>query len=275
MTTSRSAGMPERDRVAGPGPDIPDRGGISPAITEPGAVAGPAPEDVAWGADGLVPAIVQDASDGTVLMLAWMDREALAATTATGLAHFHSRRRARLWMKGETSGNVLRVRKLALDCDRDAILVSADPAGPACHTGTRSCFDTGGSGGPPGGTDPADPAASSRPQGFGWLEELWTTIERRRAGGDPDRSYTARLLAGGVDACGRKVTEEATEVLLAARDDAEAERAGAVDEAARLRLRAALAGEIADLLYHVLVLAAERDLPPAEIIDVLRARHRP
>ena len=217
------------------------------------------PAAVAWGAGGLVPAVVQDASDGTVLMVAWMDAEALAATNATGLAHFHSRSRGRLWRKGETSGNILRVRELSLDCDADAILVAAEPAGPTCHTGSRSCFDT---------------TAGASPQGFGWLERLWSTIVERRSAADTEGSYTARLLAGGVDACGRKVTEEATEVLLAARDDAEVER-GRGDGARRSATRSALAGETADLLYHALVLCAERGLEPAEVLAVLRTRHRP
>jgi len=97
--------------------------------------------DVQFGSDGLAPAIVQDATDGRVLMLAWMDAEALAATLETGDVHFHSRSRDRLWRKGETSGNVLRLRSLATDCDADAILVTADAVGPTCHRGTRSCFD--------------------------------------------------------------------------------------------------------------------------------------
>ncbi len=237
----------------------------------------PDPGTVAWGPDGLVPAIVQDGRDGTVQMLAWMDREALDATIATGLVHFHSRSRGRLWQKGETSGNVLRVRDMALDCDRDAILVTADPAGPACHTGARSCFEPAGhtAEGEPSRDSAAVDAAGREDEGFVWLEELWSTIEERRAAADPGRSYTARLLAGGVDACARKVTEEATEVLLAARDDAEAERRGAAqDDETRAPLRVALAGEIADLVYHVLVLSAERDLRPGDVIEVLRARHR-
>lgn len=216
------------------------------------------PAAVTWGPGGLVPAVVQDAADGAVLMLAWMDAEALEATNATGLAHFHSRSRGRLWRKGETSGNALRVRGLALDCDADTILVTAEPAGPACHRGTRSCFDA---------------TIEPTPQGFAWLERLWSTIVERRAAGDAAGSYTARLLAGGVDACGRKVTEEATEVLLAARDDAEAERAGG-GIGARSATRAALAGETADLLYHALVLCAERGLEPAEVLEILRGRHR-
>ena len=96
---------------------------------------------VSWGPDGLVPAIVQDESDGRVLMLAWMDAEALSATQETGEVHFHSRVRDRLWRKGETSGNVLRLRSIALDCDGDALLVTVSPVGPTCHRGTRSCFD--------------------------------------------------------------------------------------------------------------------------------------
>ncbi|MDQ6793977.1 MAG: phosphoribosyl-AMP cyclohydrolase, partial [Chloroflexota bacterium] len=139
--------------------------------------AGKAP-DVRFGADGLAPAIVQDAADGRVLMLAWMDAEALAATLTTGDVHFHSRSRDRLWRKGEASGNVLRLVSIATDCDADALLVTAEPTGPTCHTGTRSCFDADGS---------ADPGAAA--QGFGWLESLWTTIAQRAATRPPG-SYT-------------------------------------------------------------------------------------
>jgi phosphoribosyl-ATP pyrophosphohydrolase/phosphoribosyl-AMP cyclohydrolase len=207
--------------------------------------------DVRFGPDGLVPAIVQDVHDGRVLMLAWMDAEALAATLATGEVHFHSRSRDRLWRKGEESGNVLRLVGLSADCDQDALLVTADPEGPTCHRGTRSCFDADGA-----------PAARAT-QGFAWLEALWSTIAARAAE-RPAGSYTTTLLDGGVDAVGRKVTEEATEVLLAAKDDA---------VASSTATRAALAGEAADLLYHALVLLAERGLPPATVIDTLRGRH--
>lgn len=208
--------------------------------------------------DGLVPAVVQDRLDGRVLMVAYIDAEALAATLATGEAHFHSRSRGRLWKKGETSGNVLTVRGIALDCDGDALLLAVDPAGPTCHRGTRSCFD------------PVDDAArsASGPEGFAWLEILWATIADRVASRPPG-SYTARLLDGGVDAVGRKLTEEATEVLLAAKDDAALERTGGDRDASR----AALAGEAADLLYHSLVLLAERGLAPQAVIATLRARH--
>jgi phosphoribosyl-ATP pyrophosphohydrolase/phosphoribosyl-AMP cyclohydrolase len=220
-------------------------------------VSGATPE-VGFGADGLVPAVIQDARDGRVLMLAYMDAEALAATIATGSVHFHSRSRDRLWRKGETSGNVLRLVSLEVDCDGDALLVGVDPAGPTCHRDTRSCFD------------PDDAPAEPASQGFGWLETLWSTIAER-ATARPAGSYTAGLLDDGVDAAARKVTEEATEVLLAAKDDASAESAGAD----RTATRGALAGETADLIYHTLVLLAERDLPPAAAIEALRARHRP
>ncbi len=210
----------------------------------------PAP-DVRFGPDGLVPAIVQDAADGRVLMLAWMDAEALAATVETGDVHFHSRSRGRLWRKGETSGNVLRLVDLAVDCDGDALLVTADPVGPTCHRDTRSCFD------------PSDAPAERTTQGFGWLETLWSTIASR-AEERPSGSYTTSLLDGGVDAVGRKVTEEATELLLAAKDDATASSDAT---------RAALTGEAADLLYHALVLLAERGVPPSGVLATLRSRH--
>jgi phosphoribosyl-AMP cyclohydrolase / phosphoribosyl-ATP pyrophosphohydrolase len=239
--------------------------------------------DVAFGADGLVPAVVQDAADGRVLMVAYMDAEALAATLSTGEVHFHSRSRGRLWRKGETSGNVLRLVGLALDCDGDALLVTADPMGPTCHRGTRSCFDpegapaagslAGGSvvaGRYAGVSAPGESAvaAGTTTQGFAWLETLWSTIASR-VDERPAGSYTTSLLDGGVDAVARKVTEEATEVLLAAKDDAMAQASGA-DRGAT---QEALAGEAADLLYHALVLLAERGLAPAEVIATLQGRH--
>jgi len=213
---------------------------------------------VRYDAAGLVPVVVQDAADGRVLMVAWSDAEALAATLATGDVHFHSRSRGRLWRKGESSGNVLRLVGLALDCDGDALLATVVPLGPTCHRGERSCFD-------------ADGAAADVPragQGFAWLETLWATIADRAAT-RPVGSYTARLLAAGVDGPARKVAEEAVEVLMAAKDDAVAE-AFAGERAAT---REALTGEAADLLYHALVLLAERGLEPAAVLGRLRERH--
>lgn len=209
------------------------------------------PADVRFDGAGLLPAIIQDVADGRVLMLAYMDAEALAATIQTGEVHFHSRSRGRLWRKGETSGNILRLVAFAADCDGDSLLVTVDPVGPTCHRETRSCFDP-------------DGAASARAtQGFDWLETLWSTIAARAAE-RPAGSYTTSLLDGGVDAVARKVTEEATEVLMAAKDDAVASTTATRD---------ALAGEAADLLYHALVLLAERDVQPSAVLDVLRRRH--
>jgi phosphoribosyl-ATP pyrophosphohydrolase/phosphoribosyl-AMP cyclohydrolase len=228
-------------------------------------------EDVAWGPGGLVPAVVQDAADGRVLMVAYVDAEALAATLASGEVHFHSRSRDRLWRKGESSGNVLRLVDVALDCDGDALLVQANPVGPTCHRGTRSCFDpadtTAAAAAASAGS--ATAAASAAPtQGFEWLETLWATIDAR-ADADPAASYTARLVAAGVDAPSRKVAEEATEVVMAAKDDAVA----SADR--RAAARDALTGEVADLLYHTLVLLRERGLPPSAVIARLRERHKP
>lgn len=215
------------------------------------------PRQPLWGPNGLVPVIAQDVADGRVLMLAWMDAEALAVTLETGVVHFHSRARDRLWRKGESSGHELRLIDLALDCDSDALLLQVEPIGPTCHRDTRSCFDPEGA-----------PAASTT-QGFGWLENLWTTIASRAAE-RPAGSYTTTLLEGGVDAAGRKVTEEATEVLIAAKDDAAAEATGAD----RTATHEALAGETADLVFLALVLLAERRAEPSAVIDVLRGRHR-
>ena len=225
--------------------------------TTPVAVESP---DVRYGPDGLVPAVVQDAADGRVLMVAWMDAEALTATLATGDVHFHSRSRGRLWRKGETSGNVLHLRGLATDCDQDAVLVSVEPHGPACHLGTISCFSQvrGAQ------YQPSEPDGED----LGWLEELWATIASRAAL-RPEGSYTASLLNGGVDAVARKVTEEASEVLIAAKDDAAAEAGGHDRESTR----AAVASETADLIYHALVVLAERGVDPSQVIAVLRARH--
>jgi len=216
------------------------------------------PTAVRYGPDGLVPAVVQDAADGRVLMLAWQDAEAVAATLETGEAHFHSRSRGTLWRKGETSGNTLAVESMELDCDADAVLIRAVPAGPTCHTEARSCFDV-----EPGAEGEADPADR---QDFAWLEQLWATIDER-ARTRPEGSYTSSLLDAGVDATARKVAEEATEVVMAAKDDAVAERDGTE------RPREELAGELADLLYHSLVLCAERGLPPSEVIETLKQRH--
>lgn len=228
---------------------------VAPSEVAGSPASGPTREPF-WGPNGLLPAVAQDVRDGRVLMLAWMDAEALRVTNETGIVHFHSRSRDRLWRKGESSGHELRLVTLALDCDSDAFLLQVEPVGPTCHRGTRSCFDADGA------------AANAGTQGFAWLETLWATIASRVAD-RPAGSYTTSLVEGGVDAVGRKVTEEATEVLIAAKDDAAAEASGSD----RSATGEALAGEAADLIYHALVLLAERGAAPAAVVDVLRTRH--
>ena len=239
------------------------------------------PGTLKWDRNGLVVGVVQDVADGRVLMVGWMDVEALAATLGTGDVHFHSRSRGRLWRKGESSGHVLKLRSLALDCDGDALLIGAEPLGPTCHRETRSCFDPdalsravpgfdSGDTTPSPGSDPMElPEANDAWQGFAWLEDLWAAIAER-AEQRPHGSYTVELLDGGVDVAGRKVAEEATEVLIAAKNDESAEAAGAD----RTELRALFTGEAADLLYHALVLLAERGVEPRDVVATLRARHQ-
>jgi phosphoribosyl-ATP pyrophosphohydrolase/phosphoribosyl-AMP cyclohydrolase len=212
--------------------------------------------DIAYDEQGLVPGIVQDATTGRVLMLGYLNAESLERTRATGLVHFWSRSRQELWKKGETSGNLLQLVDLAVDCDGDALLIRARPTGPTCHTGAASCFDTP----VPAADRDAAPDLEEAP-GFAFLDELWSVIEQRNRT-RPEGSYTAHLLAGGVDATARKVTEEATEVLLAAKDHSTGGRADLVAE------------EAADLLYHLLVLLAERGVDPGDVVEVLRRRAR-
>ncbi len=206
-------------------------------------------------------------------MVGWLDVEALAATLGTGEVHFHSRSRGRLWRKGESSGNVLRLRGLALDCDGDALLIAAEPAGPTCHRDTRSCFDPDAVSKAVGGC--ASRAASRRsatgpdPQGFGWLESLWATIADRAAT-RPEGSYTVTLLDGGVDLAGRKVAGGGDRGA-PRRQERRGGRGAPAPTAPRRR--ELLAGEAGDLVYHALVLLAERGLEPRAVLDVLRHRH--
>ena len=189
--------------------------------------------------DGLLPVVVQDADTLQVLMLGYMSREALAETEKSGRVTFFSRSKARLWQKGETSGNHLELVDLGPDCDGDALLVRARPAGPTCHRGTTSCF--------------GDEAAP----GVGFLAHLGHIIEER-ARALPPGSYTTELLSAPVTRVAQKVGEEAVETVVAAlaQDDA------------------ALAGEAADLVYHLLVLLQRRGLGLEDVVATLRARHR-
>jgi phosphoribosyl-ATP pyrophosphohydrolase/phosphoribosyl-AMP cyclohydrolase len=188
-------------------------------------------DELTWGASGLLPVVIVDAARGSVLTLAYANREALARTLDERTTWLYSRSRGALWKKGETSGNTQEVVGVRYDCDADALLYSVIPKGPACHTGAASCFS---------GTLLAEPA--SRDDDFARaLEHLRTTIAARRDA-PPESSYTARLLAGGIDRIAKKVGEEATEVVIAAKN-------AAPDE---------IAWEVADLLYHTLVLLEER-----------------
>lgn len=197
---------------------------------------------LAWDkGEGLLPAIVQHARTGQVLMLAYMSRQALEQTLSTGRAVFYSRSRRQLWTKGETSGNYLNVVDVSVDCDSDAILVLADPLGPACHKGTESCF--------------AD-AAATDVQPLSFLRVLEVTIANRMAA-KPEGSYTARLVAQGPARIAQKVGEEGVETALAAvtRDDA------------------GLLAECSDLVYHLMVLLKSRGLDLGDVIEELRSRH--
>ncbi len=191
---------------------------------------------------GLAPCVIQDWRTGEVLTLAYMNADALARTRETGQLHLWSRSRGELWHKGATSGNTQAVRALRLDCDADAILALVEPAGPACHTGARTCFHAG-------DTEPPAPHEA--------LPGLERTIAERAAAGDPDGSYTARLLADPLLA-GAKVREEAEEVTRAAREESE-ER---------------VAEEAADVLYHLLVLLRSRGLGLTDAAGVLLGRRR-
>jgi phosphoribosyl-ATP pyrophosphohydrolase/phosphoribosyl-AMP cyclohydrolase len=188
--------------------------------------------------DGLIPAIVQDAASGEVRMLGYMNRAALDATIADKLVTFHSRSRGGPWRKGETSGNLLDLVDIRMDCDRDALLVLATPRGPTCHTGSDSCF----------GDDGAP--------GVGFIGTLERVIVSR-ASADPATSYTAKLLAEGPARAAQKVGEEGVETALAGRcgDDAE------------------LTSEAADLVYHLTVLLKARGVAWADIVAELKRRH--
>ncbi len=193
--------------------------------------------------NGLVPAIVQDARDGTVLMLGHMNEESLARTRETGRVTFYSRTRGRLWTKGETSGNYLHVQEIGADCDGDTILILALADGPTCHTGSRSCF--------------SEDYSFKQPLGF--LEKLSKVIKDRATAGDRDSSYTAQLLDRGPRGVAQKVGEEAVELAL---------EAGLGD-------RDRIVSEAADLVYHLLVLLESESLSVADVVAELEERHGP
>jgi len=215
-------------------------------------VTAPLPS-ISWPENGLLPVVMQHAVTGEVLQLAYANAEALQLTLDTGRAHFYSRSRQALWDRGKTSGNVFRVREARLDCDGDSLLYLVDPSGPACHTGARSCFFTR-LGDATGQTTAAPPADASR---AGVLLEVWRVIlERKRT--MPEGSYVRYLLAEGVDKIGKKVGEEAAEVIIAAKNGV-AERTSS---------------EVADLWFHTLVMLAACEVSPDEVFAQLESRKR-
>lgn len=207
-------------------------------------------EKIRFDANGLVPAIVQDGETKEVLTLAYMNRESLEKTIQTGETWFYSRSRQELWHKGETSGNTQAVREIRYDCDQDALVVLVQPAGPACHNGTVSCFTES--------LYQADDANSVEPadEAKDFLYDLEKIIAEREAE-RPEGSYTTYLFEEGVDKILKKVGEEAAEVIIAAKN----------------RDLEELKWEVSDLFFHVLVLLKEQNLPFSEIQKNLRDRH--
>ncbi|ENE9526217.1 bifunctional phosphoribosyl-AMP cyclohydrolase/phosphoribosyl-ATP diphosphatase HisIE [Vibrio parahaemolyticus] len=191
--------------------------------------------------DGLIPAIVQDFQSSQVLMMGYMNQDALAKTGETGQVTFFSRTKERLWTKGETSGNVLQLVNISLDCDNDTLLVRVNPIGPTCHTGTTTCWD-------------GDAQEESQ---MVWLHQLEQLLAARKSA-DPDSSYTASLYARGTKRISQKVGEEGVEVALAATSGDKAE----------------LVCESADLIYHLLVLLQDQGLSMNDVVNKLKERHK-
>ena len=188
--------------------------------------------------DGLVPAIIQDATTKNVLMLGYMNKESLAITRKTGKVTFYSRSKQCLWTKGETSGNFLQLIDIKADCDKDALLIQANPQGPTCHEGDDTCW------------------GQENKSNFGFFSILEKTISKRKIDNQDD-SYVASLFRKGINKIAQKVGEEAVELVIEAKDD---------DQALFI-------GEAADLFYHFLVLLEAKEIPFKIIIDELKERH--
>ena len=198
---------------------------------------------------GLVPAIIQHHQTGRVLMLGFMNAEALRRTRESGRVWFYSRSRQRLWQKGETSGNVLAVKAIEVDCDRDTLLIQVAPAGPVCHTGAPDCFFNP--------VEEDDQTAPALPASSAILGDLFAVIEDRRRT-LPTGSYTTYLFTEGIDKIGKKIGEEAAEVIIAAKNG----------EPSRI------AEEVADLWYHTLVALAASGLTPEDVYQELERRRK-
>lgn len=205
---------------------------------------------IEWNADGLVPVVIADARTNEVLTLAWANREALERTLSTRSTHLYSRSRAALWHKGETSGNTQQVVSIAYDCDADALLYRVIPSGPACHTGHPTCFHN------------MLLSPSKDPSKAGAFTEAIVHLEavlEERKSASPDSSYVAKLYAGGVDKIGKKIGEEATEVVIAAKNASSEE----------------LIWESSDLLFHLLVLLKHLNVPLDAVGAHLLSRAHP
>jgi phosphoribosyl-ATP pyrophosphohydrolase/phosphoribosyl-AMP cyclohydrolase len=210
------------------------------------------PEDLRYDGQGLIPAVVQEAETGEVLMVAWMDRDAVARTLTTGLTHFWSRSRQAPWRKGETSGHSQHVQGVYVDCDADTLLVQVHQDGVACHTGQRSCFFT-----TLPGRDEGNPSTGPRGAAGNMLHRIERIVAERKAS-PPAGSYVAGLLAKGEAAVCRKIGEEAVEVVTAA-------LGGEGDRR--------VVEEVADLWFHTLVLLGARSIPLREVLEELARRH--
>ena len=200
---------------------------------------------VNWDTNGLVPGIVQDARTGEVRMLGYLSRESLQLTVERGLVHFFSRSRGRIWQKGETSGNTLELVEARVDCDGDTLLLRVIPHGPTCHTGAPSCFFA----------EPLARGAGDDGPGVAVVEQVAEVVAQRQRE-RPTGSYTTYLFEQGVDKIGKKIGEEAAEVIIAAKNGDPAP----------------LANEAADLLYHLLVLLRARDVPTDAVWEALATR---
>ncbi len=206
-------------------------------------------QDLTFDGQGLLPAVIQDWLDGTVLMVGFMNQQALAKTLETKFVHFWSRSRRKLWQKGESSGHVLRVKDLFVDCDHDTILVKAEPVGPTCHTGERACFFSRMTAQGQAGEEKTQDA------GGGILERIYQTVLERKANPQPD-SYVSKLLQGGADRILKKVAEEAGEVIIAAKNGKREE----------------IVYETADLLFHTLLVLGYHDVTLGDVYRELGSR---
>lgn len=203
-------------------------------------------DELSFSNNGLLPVVVQHYRSGEILMVGFANREAVQKTLETGHGWFFSRSRQCLWEKGETSGNFLDLKALRVDCDADALIYLCEPHGPTCHTGEPTCFFQ---------TLDEIPAGETSGEA---AAVLFDTIQQRQQHADPGSSYVARLLAGGVDRIGKKIGEEATEVVIAAKNADPAE----------------VAHEIADLWFHTFILLAQQGMTPEDVWAELRRRRR-